>query len=307
MPTLTTLVDNTIPVAADFNGNYTALNQAIGVNTAITSWTAGDLPYASAANTLSKLTITNNRVLVGTSGLPIWSTALTLSESGAAATLGTSGAGALTIVVEGNEGIVINRTASAITYVDLTPGATGNAPILQAQGETNVGLVLKTKGTGQLNLAVDGLGDAIIQTNGTTRATFNASGLTMGTNMPIVAAAVSGTPAAHALYRENVVKGWLNTSGSGTPAVDDSFNVTGIADTGAGAMTVTWDRDFASADYAVSVTPHSTPLGTDASALMGMSHSYAAGSVIVAAVRASDGAGTDPDTGYSVIAIGDSA
>lgn len=301
MPTLTTLVDNTIPVAADFNGNYTALNQAIGVNTAITSWTAGDLPYASAANTLSKLTITNNRVLVGTSGLPIWSTALTLSESGAAATLGTSGAGALTIVVEGNEGLVINRTASAITYVDLTPGGTGVAPIIQAQGETNVGLVVKTKGTGQLNLAVDGLGDAIIQTNGTTRATFNASGLTMGTNMPVVPGAVSGVPAAGALYSDNVPKGWVVCGVDGV--VDAAFNVSGLTDTAGGVVVVTWNRDFASVDNCVKATIETTPQGTTASTFVAQVDEVAAGSVKIYALRVSDGASADP-TRYHVVGHG---
>lgn len=56
MPTMITLVDGTIPVAADFNSNYQALNNAIGSNTSISAWAVGEIPYASATNTLSRLT-----------------------------------------------------------------------------------------------------------------------------------------------------------------------------------------------------------------------------------------------------------
>ena len=73
MPVLITLVDNTIPVAADFNTNYTNLNNAIGSSTSITTYVTGDIIYASAANTLARLAIgTAGQVLNVTAGLPSW-------------------------------------------------------------------------------------------------------------------------------------------------------------------------------------------------------------------------------------------
>lgn len=76
MPTMTTLADNTIPVAADFNNNFTALNQAIGTGTTITGFTTGDILYASSTTALSKLPIgTTGQVLAVSSGLPAWAAA----------------------------------------------------------------------------------------------------------------------------------------------------------------------------------------------------------------------------------------
>ena len=76
MPTLVTLVDGTVPVAADFNGNYTALNNAIGSGTAISAWATGEIPYASGANTLARLTAGSfGQVLTMGASIPAWSAA----------------------------------------------------------------------------------------------------------------------------------------------------------------------------------------------------------------------------------------
>jgi hypothetical protein len=73
MPTLTSIANGVVPIASDFNGNFQLLSNAIGSATAITSWTQGDLAYASAANTLSKLAIGNtSTVLTLSNGLPAW-------------------------------------------------------------------------------------------------------------------------------------------------------------------------------------------------------------------------------------------
>ena len=51
-----------------------------------------------------------------------------------------------------------------------------------------------------------------------------------------------------------LVKGWINFNGTGTPAINNSYNVSGIVDDGTGMYTITWDIDFASADYAIAGT-----------------------------------------------------
>lgn len=64
-----------------------------------------------------------------------------------------------------------------------------------------------------------------------------------------------GTPNANQLYKTNIVKAWIRFDGTGTIAIDDSFNVSGIVDDGgSGKYTITWDRDFTDANYAVAAT-----------------------------------------------------
>jgi hypothetical protein len=51
---------------------------------------------------------------------------------------------------------------------------------------------------------------------------------------------------------EKLVKAWVNFNGTGTPAITDSYNVSGtITDNGTGDYTINWDTDFANDDYAV--------------------------------------------------------
>jgi len=76
MPSLTTLVDGTVPVAADFMFNFQALNNAIGSLTAISAWAIGEIPYASAANTLNRLTPGSfGQVLTMGASVPAWANA----------------------------------------------------------------------------------------------------------------------------------------------------------------------------------------------------------------------------------------
>lgn len=91
MATLTILVDGTVPVAADFNDNFSALNTearaATVGGTGFSSFTAGDLLYASSTTALTKLAIgaQAHHVLAvsGTSStLPEWVSLQTSDLSG---------------------------------------------------------------------------------------------------------------------------------------------------------------------------------------------------------------------------------
>ena len=95
-------------------------------------------------------------------------------------------------------------------------------------------------------------GTGIAVTNGVGTITI---GLTDSGTVGLVPPAVSGTPAQHALFRENVVKGWVNCNYAGT--ITDSFNVSSITDNAVGRTTITWDRDFANTGYAVVATVRS--------------------------------------------------
>jgi len=47
------------------------------------------------------------------------------------------------------------------------------------------------------------------------------------------------------------IKTWVSFNGSGTAAINDSFNVASLTDNGTGDYILTWDVDFANVNYAV--------------------------------------------------------
>ena len=106
--------------------------------------------------------------------------------------------------------------------------------------------------------------------------------------------------AATMVNHEGVVKGWASVSYSGgTPTLEDSFNVTGIADTAQGKLTITWATDFGSANYSVVSTCFYTSSDTYQTGIF----SIAAGSVGIL-VEDNSASDVDPANIY-VIAIGD--
>lgn len=108
-------------------------------------------------------------------------------------------------------------------------------------------------------------------------------------------------PEVNALYKDNICKGWISFDGAGTIAIRDSFNVSGITDNSDGNYTITWDTDFANANYsAVSVS------GNDAdSDFTGFTflRNQLAGSIVVRAKNIAD-ANHDPPL-FCVNAFGD--
>lgn len=56
----------------------------------------------------------------------------------------------------GNELILFTATASAVTYLTLAGGATGNGPLLEAAGETNTDLTVRGSGTGGVQVSRSG-------------------------------------------------------------------------------------------------------------------------------------------------------
>lgn len=97
------------------------------------------------------------------------------------------------------------------------------------------------------------------------------------------------------------IKGWANIDGTGTAALDDSFNVSGIVDNGTGDYTVTWDTDFATTNY-VTVT---TGNGGATNGLVTQAQTTpAVGSIRIICKATSTNNDTDVDP-LMVLAIGD--
>lgn len=133
----------------------------------------------------------------------------------------------------------------------------------------------------------------------TTTGIITAEGLTL------VGAAPS-PPTANTIYKDNIIKGWIQFNGTGTIEINDSFNVSGITDNNVGDYTVTWDTDFANSNYTVSVVGKASSGGAGASNIVAVTseaNNPAAGSV---RIWSENVAGTPVDNEQMhVIAIGD--
>jgi len=104
----------------------------------------------------------------------------------------------------------------------------------------------------------------------------------------------------HSISEREVVSGEIDFNGSGTVAINKSFNVSALTDNGTGDYTVTWENDFDTAYYSCLVT--SGP----GSALGGYGYVFAK-AVGTAQVRIANpyGAGLEDSASISVIAIGE--
>ncbi len=128
----------------NFNaGNYT-LTHSAGLLTA-----SGTITIGSAGNTL---TITPN------------------ATSGTAIALAGGGTGGMTLATSGGVQFAVGHTASAVNYVSVTGGATGNGVTVSAVGSnTDVNLILDAKGAGIIS-ALDSINLAsgkVLQVNST--------------------------------------------------------------------------------------------------------------------------------------------
>ena len=82
-----------------------------------------------------------------------------------------------------------------------------------------------------------------------------AANITIGST-PVVSASansltVRGEGSAQTSVQQGLAKAWLSMNGTGTIAVRDSLNMTGITDRGVGLTTVTIANNMGSAEYSV--------------------------------------------------------
>ena len=176
--------------------------------------------------------------------------------------LGTDPAGTLTDVktfVQTEH--ATDGTHGAITATTLT--TTGNVTLGDAAADTvhfNANVITFEGATADDFELTLGIEDPTIDSTfdiGNTRiimegATADAFEFTLQVTDPTADVMLTTDPAQNMDLREQLVKGWIHFNGSGTPAIDDSFNVTGtITDNQTGDYSFTWDTDFATVSYAV--------------------------------------------------------
>ena len=107
------------------------------------------------------------------------------------------------------------------------------------------------------------------------------------------------TPVPNTLYRENVVKAWGKADTVG--GVTDSFNVTSVTDTGAGALTWTWNTDLGSSTYAIIPGNESAAATSDK---IDNATGPTAGACLHHVLTTTTGALTDPNF-YFILVVGD--
>ncbi len=86
----------------------------------------------------------------------------------------------------------------------------------------------------------------------TLASTQTFTGSSTFNNAVVISSAIAqkATPVASGMYANNMIKGWAVFNGTTANAMD-SFNVSTITYTSTGEYTISWDRDFSSANYAV--------------------------------------------------------
>ncbi len=198
-------------------------------------------------------------------------------------------------------GTALTITNAATLYIADAPAAGGAGP----SAITNPYSIWVDSGAVRFDGAAT-IGGALTQTGAIdANSTMTLSGtLTMdGTNNAIIPAAAPSTPVAHGLYRDNICKGWANVSVSGgTPTLNADYNVTSITDTGVGLLTVTWETDFSSANYAVTATVRGSSGNRHIVATINEANAPLVGSCVISA--ATGGNVADDPQAYYIVAYG---
>ena len=136
----------------------------------------------------------------------------------------------------GAELLNITATASAINELTLANAATGNAPIISATGDdTNIGISIQPKGTGQVTLdaltfpAADGTADQILTTDGSGNLSFVDN--TGGTDWQTVITADPANAVAGAGYFCDTSGGAFTVTLPTSPALGDEISFVDYAGT----------------------------------------------------------------------------
>lgn len=148
--------------------------------------------------------------------------------------------GTLDLMAGGQRVLQASSYLNATNYLVVAPSQSGQPVTITAGGaDTNVSVQILGKGSGTLSVAT----------------AFTPASLGAG---PVL----GNTPAIHALYRENVIKAWINFKGTVTASIYGSYNILSITRNSTGNYSVTWDRGFAATPYAVvGLTDSQTNLG----------------------------------------------
>ena len=218
------------------------------------------------------------------------------------------------ILTDSNTKTVTNKTISGadntLSNINLASQITGTLPV--ANGGTG------TTSTTFANLTTNVTGTLPVANGGTGATTLTANNVLLGngTSAPqVVAPSTSGNvltsngttwqstaPAGGV----GAAKAYLSTIGSGTPAIEGSFNITSITDEEVGRISVTLDTDFANVTYTILVSSYGNSPTTQGvnSSIDRNNYNKTAGSFNIWTFNSS-GTLADPNTGINVVCFGD--
>ncbi len=175
---------------------------------------------------------------------------------------------------------VDGTTASDAVFTDgnVGIGTTGPDRKLHILTSVSDGILLERSGTGKIgiintggpDLTLTGLNNKSVrfgtsptddESGHVNHMIVNSSGnVGIGTAAPTETLEVTGgikvtgaapnPPSANTLYKDNIIKAWVNFNGT-TGTIRDSFNVSSVAIVGTGNYVITWDTDFANTNYAI--------------------------------------------------------
>ncbi len=223
----------------------------------------------------------------------------------------------------GNIAAVFTDGAASTDYFTITAGTANTATIQLTSSATNSAAYLLGKGTEGIGVGTLGAGTtplAILcqgaQLNFSIPTLTGLKTLTIpnvNTDLTVATQAQqeTGTQIVNAVtsgrqqYHPSAAKAWLVCDVAGT--IGASYNITSIADTATGTVDVTIATDFSSANYTAVACQYGNAGGAAATTrIVGVeSTNFAAGTLRLLSVRASDGAVIDPASGYMVTMFGD--
>ena len=94
-------------------------------------------------------------------------------------------------------------------------------------------------------------------------ATLKTNTLTGTSTAGAIAVTAEGNSTTTNL-QQGLAKMWANVDGTGTAALDDSFNASGLTDNGTGDFTVAINNDMSNADYSCQFNGNSAHVGLTA-------------------------------------------
>jgi hypothetical protein len=219
------------------------LNEQIKDNGLLTApaimTTAGDIMYASAANTPARLakstTSTQYLANTGTSNVPAWNEVALATGVSGTLPVGNGGTGATTLTANG---ALIGNGTSSIASVDMST----KGGLLAGDGSGNPS-VLAVGGSNDHVLTVDS-GEA-------TGMKWAAVGGLSAASVAEMEAASSNTVAATPGRTQNhpgVAKAWCRITDAGALTAGD-YNIASVTDTATGNRTIVIDNDFSNDTY----------------------------------------------------------
>ena len=159
----------------------------------------------------------------------------------------TAISGATTTTVVGSPGASTQRNVQTLVVRNKHASSSVTITVQHTDGVTPVELVKLTLATGEELQYIDGSGWAVLDTNGALKVT-EAGAIATQADMESGSSLTSFVTPGRQHFHPSAAKCWLVCGVAGN--ILGSYNITSIADTGTGVVTITIATDFSGTTYA---------------------------------------------------------